>query len=364
MRTDDPVDLWNIRPVRLHRGGPLVVSRAQAPIGRRLPYRRSAGQAPPAVRRDRWQKGWLVNLGDRGLGDVLLGLSMVRALADAAGSRFTELHYQGPRATLMRRCTLPMVTTEASGRHVVRTPTACPPQFNAVPERPPVWLDPLDDDRVEVHAPLPARYHLEIEMAVGRRLPTESGYGPSFTTAVTAATPFHVVFVSTTSMQQRKDYRADRFAAVAAALAADQSAPWRCTLLTPPGDTRQHVPGDVPIDIQSGLDAVDCLDIFASAELVIGNDTGLTHLAALTRRPDGTGPHVVGIYGRHAYTKWITGSPRHHAIATAFSQMLAAADGCPVRDRLDDTLWVEAASLDQIAPATVARFAGEQVGWW
>lgn len=364
MCADDAVDPWNIRPLRLHRGGPILVPRARAPIGRLLPYRRSAGQSPPAVRRDRWQKGWLVNLGNRGLGDVLLGLAMVRALADAAGGRFAELHYQGPRAALMRRSTLPLVTVEAPGRHVVRTPTACPPQFNAVPERPPVWLDPLDNELVQVHGALPARYYLEIEMAVGRRLPADSAFAAGFTSTVAAAIPFHVVFVATTSMQARKDYGAARFAAVAAALAANRPALWRFTLLTPSDVVNQPLPGDIPVDVQSGVDAVDCLDIFASAELVIGNDTGLTHLAALTRRPDGTGPQVVGIYGRHAYTKWTTGSPRHHAVATAFSQMLAAADGCPVRDRLDDTLWVDGASLDQVDPDTVAQFAGEQIGWW
>lgn len=295
---------------------------------------------------------------------MLLGLAMVGALADAGSGRFPELHYQGPRAALMRRSTLPLITADSPGRHVVRTPTACPPQFNAVPERPPVWLDPLGSDLVEVHAALPARYYLEIEMAVGCRLPADSAHPPRFTSTVTTAIPFHVVFVSTTSLRARKDYGADRFAAVAAALAARRSALWRFTLLAPPGAMHQTVPGDVPIDVEPGVDAADCLDIFASAELVIGNDTGLTHLAALTLRPDGTGPHVVGIYGRHAHTKWITGSPRHHAVATAFSQMLAAADGCPVRDRLDDTLWAGGSSLDHVDPGTVARFAGEQVGWW
>lgn len=342
-----------------------MVPRARAPIGRLLPYRRCAGQPPPPVRRDRWQKGWLVNLGDRGLGDAILGLAMVTALAAAGGgNRFSELHYQGPRAALMRRSTLPLVTIDVPGRHVVRTPTACPPQFNVVPERPPVWLDLLDTDLVQVHAALPARYYLEVELAVGRRLPADSNYAPGFTSTVVTAIPFHVVFVATTSLRERKDYGAARFVAVAAALAARRSAPWRFTLLTPPDAPHQPIPGDIPIDVQPGVDAVDCLDIFASAELVIGNDTGLTHLAALTLRPDGTGPHVVGIYGRHAYTKWTTGSPHHHAVATAFSQMLATADGCPVRDRLDDTLWAEGSSLNQVDPATVARFAGEQAGWW
>jgi ADP-heptose:LPS heptosyltransferase len=103
--------------------------------------------------------------------------------------------------------------------------------------------------------------------------------------------------------------------------------------------------------------------VFASAQVVIGNDTGLTHLAALTERPDGTRPEVIGLYGRHAHTRWTTGGERHHAIATAFSQMLSAADRCPVRDDLDDTLWSQAASLAEIPPEAVATFAARLAGW-
>jgi hypothetical protein len=80
------------------------------------------GTAQPPGRRDGWQKGWLVNLGNRGLGDVLLGLAKVQALADAAGGRYTELLYQGPHAALMRRNALPLATVDAPGRHVVRNP--------------------------------------------------------------------------------------------------------------------------------------------------------------------------------------------------------------------------------------------------
>jgi ADP-heptose:LPS heptosyltransferase len=109
---------------------------------------------------------------------------------------------------------------------------------------------------------------------------------------------------------------------------------------------------------------VECVDVFATAALVIGNDTGLTHLAALTVGADGAGPQVVGLYGRHAHTKWTTGVERHHAVATRFSQMLAAADRCPVRDELDDALWASTADLSALPAAAIAEFAGHQAGWW
>jgi ADP-heptose:LPS heptosyltransferase len=97
---------------------------------------------------------------------------------------------------------------------------------------------------------------------------------------------------------------------------------------------------------------------------VIGNDTGLTHLAALTRRLDGIGPHVFGLYGRHAHSKWTTGHDRHHAIATSFSHLLSVADRCPVRDQLDDVVWGPAASLAPLTPDLVADFVGHVAGWW
>jgi ADP-heptose:LPS heptosyltransferase len=104
--------------------------------------------------------------------------------------------------------------------------------------------------------------------------------------------------------------------------------------------------------------------VFASAEMVIGNDTGLTHLAALAEGPDGRAPHVIGLYGRHAYNKWTTGTDRHHAIATPFSQMLAVADRCPVRDDLDDALWSGPAGLAELPAELIADFAGDVAGWW
>jgi hypothetical protein len=56
-------------------------------------------------------------------------------------------------------------------------------------------------------------------------------------------------------------------------------------------------------------------------------------------------------------------SARHHAIATAFSQMLSAADRCPVRDDLDGTLWSRAASLADIPSEAVAAFAARLASW-
>lgn len=352
---------WTVRGPAAFRGGRVIAHREHAPLGRLLPYRRVCGQNPPVTGRAELaaKYGWEIDLGERGLGDVLFGLALARALADATDR--VDLEYRGPRPGLMRKCSLAVQTRPAPGRHLVRASGPDPLQFPAVPENPPAWLDILDDERVEVHAALPMRYYLCAEQALGVRLPASYAPAPLFQSAQ-GAQPFHVVFVATTSWPDRKDYGSAGFFAVAAALAKRHAAPWRFTLVagisTPDSAA---LPG--PVEVLSGVPAADCIDIFASADIVIGNDTGLTHLAALTCRPDGTSPHVIGLYGRHAHTKWRTGADHHHAIATPFSQMLGAADRCPVRDRLDDSVWSEAARIAGIPARLIADTAARVAGW-
>jgi hypothetical protein len=355
------VSPWTIEPVTLQRGGPVVVPRHHAPLARALPFRRAAGELPSSTSGADviGQRGWSVVLGDRGLGDVLLALGLVQALADGTGHD-AALHYEGPRPRLMQRCRLPLSTSHSAGPHTVRTGHSKGFTVHAIPERPYAWLDALDDDLVEVHAALPMRYYLAAEQALGVRLPADRAPLPTFRSSEQAR-PFHVVFVSATSWPHRKDYGATGFARIAAVLAQRVPVAWTFTMITSSDAEPMTFDG---IEVLAGLDAVDCLDVFASAEVVIGNDTGLTHLAALTARPDGTGPHVVGLYGRHAHTKWTTGRARHHAIATTFSQMLALADRCPVRDHLDDALWSQSASLADLSAEAIAEFTSDVAGWW
>ena len=109
--------------------------------------------------------------------------------------------------------------------------------------------------------------------------------------------------------------------------------------------------------------SAECVDLFASAELVIGADVGLTQLAALTSRADGGGPPVVGLYSRHAHTKWTTGSPRQHAVATRFAQMLSLADRSADPAELTDSTWGNAADLRSVSGGLVAGFAADCAGW-
>jgi hypothetical protein len=352
---------WVVREPAAFRGGRILAAREHAPLGRVLPYRRAGGEGPPAtgLAEKAARGGWEIDLGERGLGDVLMGLALARALADATG--LYDLEYVGPRPDLMRRCSLSVSARPSPGRDVVRVSGPDPLRFPAVPENPPAWLDIVDHERVEVHAALPMRYYLGAEQDLGVRLPASHAPAPVFASAQEAQ-PFHVAFIAATSWPDRKDYGPAGFAAIAAVLAEHYAGPWRFTLITGAGAPAPAAL-TAPLEVLSDGSAADCVDVFASAEIVIGNDTGLTHLAALTCRPDGTSPHVIGLYGRHAHTKWTTGAGHHHAIATPFSQMLAAADRCPVRDRLDDSAWSESSRLAGIPPHLIAGTAAIVAGW-
>jgi hypothetical protein len=352
VHADPAVNPWAVRPVTLHRGGPVIVPRSHAPLARPLPYRRAAGEPPPHPTHEQPAGcGWTVILGDRGLGDTLLALALARALAEGTGK--PELRYEGPRPRLFQRCLMPMTTVSRPGPHAVHAGAGTALTMAAVPEEPCAWLDILDEEYAEVHASLPMRYYLAAEQALGVRLPADRAPVPAFASAEHER-PFDVVFVTATSWPGRKDYGTDGYAAIARAIEAQHPGPWQFTMITS-SDSRPSARDG--IEVVPGPDAVDCLDLFASARLVIGNDTGLTHLAALTQRPDGSGPEVIGLYGRHAYSKWTTGAGRHHAVATPFSQMLALADRCPVRDQLDDAAWAGSASLSALPADCIAAFA-------
>lgn len=353
---------WVVREPAVFRGGRVFARREHAPLGRVLPYRRACGESPPVTRRAGLaaEDGWEIDLGEGGLGDVVLGLALARALAEATGR--DDLEYTGPRPGLMRRCSLALSVRPTPGRHFVCARGSGQLRFAAIPENPPAWLDLLDDEYVEVHAALPMRYYLHAEQALGVRLPASHAPAPLFP-SVEETQPFHVVFVAATSCPDRKDYGSARFAAIADALVEHHAAPWRFTLITGTS-TKPQAPLAAVMNVLPGVSAADCIDVFASADIVIGNDTGLTHLAALTCRLDGTRPHVIGLYGRHAHTKWITGADNHHALATPFSQMLAAADRCPVRDRLDDSVWSGSARITGIPARLITETAARITGFW
>lgn len=360
-------DPWTIGEPGRHRGDRYLTRREDAPMGRLLPYRRWAGESPPESGHAP-PGGWCVNLDqpELGMGDALFALGLVRGLAEATGCLDSGLIYHGPRTSLMRRCALPLEVIHRQGQQTVRTPAPPAETFDAKPgQATTLWLDLRDDDLVEVHSALPMRYYLDVEIATGVRLPAARDPLPAFRSPEAAARPAHVVFVSSSSEPHTKSYGLAGFRRVAESLAERGPEKLELTLITAPGAEPGAAPfGDLPVQVLTGLDAVDCVDVFATAELVIGNDTGLTHLAALTTRPDGSGPQVLTLYFTFAAAKYTTGSPRQHAVSTRFSQMLSVADRGTQRDRRDPGLWGSSSAASSIPARSVADFAGELAGWW
>jgi hypothetical protein len=340
----------------------MLVPVEQAPFGRVLPYRRAAGEKPPPgcaplVR----SRGWIADLGQRGMPELLLGLAAVTALREMTPD--STMHYSGPEAELMERCSVPMESSKHTwGPHVIRTSTRSPVRFRIDPEEPPTWLDQVEAGRVNVHAALPMRHYLAVEQSLGVRLEQESAPAPLFPSAEIAQ-PWHVVFVTVPGWPRHLDFQLADFAAMASELARDRDVPWRFTVITARNTVVPSAFDELPAKILCEPAPAECVDLFASAELVVGTDGGLTQLAALTSRADGSGPQVVGLYSRHAHTKWTSGSPRQHAVATRFAQMLALADRSAEPYELTDSTWGATADLRNVPTRLVADFAADCAGW-
>jgi hypothetical protein len=265
-------------PVALVRGGNQVVDREHAPLGQLLPYRRAAGDQPEPTGWDRdvVRRGWHLTLPAGSLGDTLLGLAAAVALHSVTGY---EVGYRGPRAELMRRCGLPVTAVASPGPHVLTSGGLAPLDVAVAPEGPPTWLDVLDDERVQVHAALPMRYYLALEQRLGVRLPLDAAPAPGWHTTG-AVRPGRVLFVGATSRPDRKDYGHAGFREIAAHLAARRRGLSFGLVAPLDTDLTGHADADAEgVEMLGPLDAIDALDAFAEAELVIGNDTGLTHLA-------------------------------------------------------------------------------------
>lgn len=313
------------------------------------------------------------------LGDSLLALSAVRAVRDWFGSRSHTpplFHAEGRHAALITRSGLVTgsPSTPSSGRlavigdpeSVARHQTEAYASAICDPAAPPCWVtdgQALPD--------MPARYYLAIERRLGVRLPSDAPFAPVLATApnrlaqqLQAAGWFDgitLAAITATSWPERKDYTAERFIDVAARIADVGRTQVRLLLIGGSTDgcvriaAAQAGHGVRPLHLD-GVPADELADVFPHCDLVMGNDTGLTHLAALARTPDGGGPAVIGLYARHAYSKWRTGLPHHHAVATPFSERMHQGDLCPVRDRIAPATDI---GLEAITPAALARVCAD-----
>ncbi|MFG2224074.1 glycosyltransferase family 9 protein [Streptomyces sp. NPDC048644] len=166
-----------------------------------------------------------------------------------------------------------------------------------------------------------------------------------------------IAAITATSWPERKDYTDRRYIELAEHVGENQQAQARLLLIGGnPADglritaaaPRRHV----QVLRLDGVPTTDLADLFPHCQLIVGNDTGLTHLAAMAHGRDGGCPPVVGLYARHSHSKWRTGLPHHHAVATDLSDRMHQGDLCPVRDAIPPDTDLH---MDAFPPAALAR---------
>lgn len=233
-------------------------------------------------------------------------------------------------------------------------------EFTCDPEDPPCW-----SSGASAYPYLPARYFLAVERQLGLRLSEGSGFMPVLCTTdaarLSAQAKTTIGLVTATSWPARKDYGLRRYfealRQVADALGSEIHVlvvPGREVSLT---DAPDAVPDGITVEVLSDAHFSHAGQRLAACDLVIGNDTGLTHLAAAMRKPGDVGAQVVGLHARHSHTKWRTGLEWHHALATPFSEAMNRGDFCPVRDKIDDREYGTASEIGSITPESLAESA-------
>jgi ADP-heptose:LPS heptosyltransferase len=142
-----------------------------------------------------------------------------------------------------------------------------------------------------------------------------------------------IAAITATSWPERKDYTAQRYVELAEHIGEAQQAQTRLLLIGGNSTDGLRITAEAPrrhvqVLRLDGVPTDPLVDLFPHCHLVVGNDTGLTHLAAKAR----SSPPVVGLYARHSHSKWRTGLLHHHAVATDLSDRMHQGDLCPVRD--------------------------------
>lgn len=106
------------------------------------------------------------------------------------------------------------------------------------------------------------------------------------------------------------------------------------------------------IDVKNGT-LLQLAKLFSSLDLIIGNDTGLTHLSAFANCNKNA--FTIGLYNRHSYFKWNTGFQNHLCIGTPFSHHMGIKDFCPVRDNIDERKYPLLCNFKNINPIYLSQ---------
>ncbi|WP_405616562.1 lipopolysaccharide heptosyltransferase family protein [Streptomyces sp. NBC_01511] len=316
------------------------------------------------------------------LGDTLLALSGVRAVLDWLRLRSVRVAVRavGPYAGLIARTgliTRPQATAPNGHRAVIGDHAGIEAHGSTAavslvldPAAPPCWST---DGRA--HPDLPARHYLALERRLGIRLPATAPFVPTLATrpndlveelrSAGWLSRLNIAAITATSWPECKDYTARRYITLAEHIAEAHQTQARLLLIGGnPGDgpcvTAEAPRRHVQVLRLDGIPADHLADLFPHCHLIVGNDTGLTHLAAMARGRDGGSPPVIGLYARHSHSKWRTGMPHHHAIATDLSERMHQGDLCPVRDAItpDTDVHMDAFPPDALAQVSLELLNG------
>lgn len=299
---------------------------------------------------------------DGKLGDALLAFAAVVAITDALAldgrtvplrmlGRYGQLYPGTPLASSMQRSSPRLIVGDEPGVTLAK-PTGNDYVLICRPEKTRCFHDGR-----RAHPFLPARYYLEVERRAGVRLPGELPFLPplAHSNSVLGEKELTVAAVVATSRPDRKDYGIERFIAAARLIGERTRHPVRLLLVLGRGKTAsqfEETADDFQTECVGDADLKELAFLFSQCDVVLGNDTGLTHLAALSS----SSTEVIGLYGRHSHSKWRTGLGHHHALATPFSEHMHRRDLCPVRDGLDEK-HTSQTPLSSIPPAMLAETA-------
>ncbi|WP_017574329.1 glycosyltransferase family 9 protein [Nocardiopsis kunsanensis] len=335
---------------------PLGYDREATPVGEPLPEHPDNG-----LRRTLERCGQIVVAFEGKLGDSLFAFGTVTAIADALAlfarsvpltmlGRYGRL-YPGRKATASSSPSPRFIVGDEPGVALAR-----PEGEDHVLLCRPEQAHCRSDGR-HAYPFLPARYYLAIEERVGLRLPGGPPFMPSRQSdpAVSDGGTLTIAAVTATSWPGRKDYGAERFTTAARIIGRVTGRRVRLHLVSGRDETahRSWNSDAVRVEPVAGADLETLAALFTRCDLVMGNDTGLTHLAAFVSDR----AEVIGLYGRHSHSKWRTGFKHHHALATLFSERMHRWDMCPVRDGLDEGDTERRTPLSAITPDTLADTA-------
>jgi ADP-heptose:LPS heptosyltransferase len=139
------------------------------------------------------------------------------------------------------------------------------------------------------------------------------------------------------SGSRAKNWPAERFLKIARRVREEQSRKvvW---LLGPAEEERGTLPAVPPEDVALWSLPLDCAAaVLAAADAYLGNDSGITHLAAAVRRPDGRPTPTVSLFGPTDAAVW---APRGKHV-----QVIRAAGAAMIRIGVEKVRAVVAATL-------------------